>query len=257
MADKINLKFCKFILGVNSKSSNNVVLSELGRFSIYFNIVLSMISYLHRLHHCSSNLLKEAFLCNNNLHENTIQTWYSSVIFLLDKLDLKEIYCRDYSINKIKELVIKNLKTLFLKAWFHEKDNGSGKLDTYFSYKSMLQKEKYLETNNIEVRQILCRFRISSHHLRVETERHKNNSRERSQRICKFCSQNDINDEPHFLIKCAFYNGLREELYTKIQNYCKNFIKLENEFKVWLMPTENIFLAENLGHFLIQSFELS
>jgi hypothetical protein len=61
------------------------------------------------------------------------------VIFLLDKLDLKEIYCRDYSINKIKEIVIKKLK---IKAWFHEKDNVSGKLNTYFSYKSMFQKRK-------------------------------------------------------------------------------------------------------------------
>jgi hypothetical protein len=91
VADKINLKFCKFILGVNSKSSNMTVLSELGRFPIYFNIVLSMISYIHRLHYCSSNLLKEAFQCNKNLHENNIQTWYSSVSFLLDTLDLKEI----------------------------------------------------------------------------------------------------------------------------------------------------------------------
>jgi hypothetical protein len=58
-------------------------------------------------------------------------------------------------------------------------------------------------------------------------------------------------------IKCAVYNGLREKLHTKIQNYCKNFIKLDNEFKfVWLMTTENIFLAENLSNFLIQSFEL-
>ena len=89
MADKINLTFCKFILGVNIKSSNIAVLSELGRFPIYFNIVLSMISYLHRLHHYSSNLLEEAFQCNTNVHENNIQTWYSSVSFLLDKLDLK------------------------------------------------------------------------------------------------------------------------------------------------------------------------
>jgi hypothetical protein len=59
--NKFELKFCKFILGVNSKSSNVAVLSELGRFPIYFNIVLSMISYIHRLQHCSSNLLKEAF----------------------------------------------------------------------------------------------------------------------------------------------------------------------------------------------------
>jgi hypothetical protein len=39
VADKINLKFCKFTLGVNSKSSNIAVLSELGRFPLYFNIV--------------------------------------------------------------------------------------------------------------------------------------------------------------------------------------------------------------------------
>ena len=121
----------------------------------------------------------------------------------------------------------------------------------------MFQKEKYLEINSFEVRQILCRFRISSHHLRVETERHKNNSLERSQRIYTFCSRNDIEDEPHFLIKCAFYNSLCEELYTKIKNYCKNFIKLDNKFKcVWLMTTEDIFLVENLGHFFIQSFKL-
>ena len=88
----------------------------------------------------------------------------------------------------------------------------------------------------------------------METERHKNNYIERSQWICKFCSQNYIEDETHFLIKCAFYNSLREELYTKIQNYCKNVINLDNKSKcVWLMTTEDIFLVENLCHFLIQS----
>ena len=143
-----------------------------------------------------------------------------------------------------------------MKAWFHEKD-VSGKLHTCFFYKSVFQKKKYLEINNFEVRQILCRFRISSHHLRVETERHKNNYIERSQRICMFCSQNDIEDELHFLIKCAFYNSLREELHNQIENYCKHFIKLDNKFKfVWLMTTENTFLVENPGHSLIQSFKL-
>ena len=96
--------------------------------------------------------------------------------------------------------------------------SGCATVASYESERSYI--EKYLEINIFEVRQILCRFRISSHHLRVETERDKNNSLERSQRICKFCSQNDIEDKPHFLIKCAFYNSLREELYTKIQNYC-------------------------------------
>jgi hypothetical protein len=57
-----------------------------------------------------------------------------------------------------------------------------------------------------------------------------------------------VEDEPHFLIKCAFYNSLCEELYTKIKNYCKNFIKLDNKSKfAWLMTTEDIFLVEHLG----------
>jgi hypothetical protein len=38
------------------------------------------------------------------------------VIFLLDKLDLKEMYCRDYSINTIKEFVMKKLKTLVFES---------------------------------------------------------------------------------------------------------------------------------------------
>ena len=51
--------------------------------------------------------------------------------------------------------------------------------------------------------------------------------------------------------------SLCEELYAKIQNYCKNFIKLDSKSKfVWLMTTEVIFLVENLGNFLIQSFKL-
>ena len=52
-------------------------------------------------------------------------------------------------------------------------------------------------------------------------------------------------------------HSLREELYAKIQNYCYKFIKLDNKSKfVWLMTTEDIFVVENLGNFLIQSFKL-
>ena len=90
IADKINLKFCKYILGVNSKSSNIAVISELGRFPIYFNILSSMLCYLYTLYHCSSNLLKEAFICCKNMHENNIQTWYFPVRFIIVKLEKTE-----------------------------------------------------------------------------------------------------------------------------------------------------------------------
>ena len=53
------------------------------------------------------------------------------------------------------------------------------------------------------------------------------------------------------------YDSLREELYTKMQNYCENVIKLDHKSKfVWLMSTKDILLVENVGHFLIQSIKL-
>ena len=72
-----------------------------------------------------------------------------------------------------KKLVFSKLKSLFLQDWFHIKDNVSGKLDTYFCFKSSFQKEKYLDINNFKERQILCKFRISAHNLRIQTNRHK------------------------------------------------------------------------------------
>jgi hypothetical protein len=41
--EKIHLKFCKFILGVHKRTTNIAVLSELGRFPLYFNIIKVLI----------------------------------------------------------------------------------------------------------------------------------------------------------------------------------------------------------------------
>jgi hypothetical protein len=45
LCEKIHLKFCKFILGVHKRTKNIAVLSELGRFPLYFNIIKCMLLY--------------------------------------------------------------------------------------------------------------------------------------------------------------------------------------------------------------------
>ena len=42
MCEKLHIKFGKFILGVHRKTTNQAVLSEIGRFPIYFDIIKSM-----------------------------------------------------------------------------------------------------------------------------------------------------------------------------------------------------------------------
>jgi hypothetical protein len=49
IGEKLHTKFCKFILGVHKKTTNFAVLSELGRFSLYYVILKSIFHYWNRL----------------------------------------------------------------------------------------------------------------------------------------------------------------------------------------------------------------
>ena len=59
--EKLNIKFCKNLLGVNKKSTNIAVLSELGRYPIYLKLITQVLSYWHMLENEPSNLLKSAY----------------------------------------------------------------------------------------------------------------------------------------------------------------------------------------------------
>ena len=50
-SEKINLKFCKYMLRVSKKCINIAVLTELGRFPMYIDILKQMFMYWHRLEH--------------------------------------------------------------------------------------------------------------------------------------------------------------------------------------------------------------
>jgi hypothetical protein len=53
--EKLNIKFCKYILGVNKKTTNLAVLAELGKFIIYKSIVISICMYWHIVQNKPSN----------------------------------------------------------------------------------------------------------------------------------------------------------------------------------------------------------
>jgi hypothetical protein len=56
-AELLQQKFCKYILGLNKKSTYFAVLSELGRFPLHFNVIKGMIRYYDDL-----KKLKKCFL---------------------------------------------------------------------------------------------------------------------------------------------------------------------------------------------------
>ena len=96
------------------------------------------------------------------------------------------------------------------------------KLDFYRQIKRDFRIEPHiLYVQNKNVQQALTRLRVSSHNLLIERGRHSRPICPRGERICKFCSLNEIDDVMHFVSNCTFHDSecisLIENVYLMIQ----------------------------------------
>ncbi len=176
LCEKLHIKFCKFILGVNKKATNFAVLSELGRFPMHFDIVKSMIRYWYRIENLDTKfpLLQNAYLESKKLHENRVPSWYGSIDFLLDKMpDLRNLL--NVSKYKFKFQYKKIIFDYYEKSWQKLRNNNSeGKLCSYSKFKSKFCLENYLTIiKSFEQRRNFTRLRISAHKLEIERGRYQ------------------------------------------------------------------------------------
>jgi hypothetical protein len=91
ITEKSHSRFMKYILGVNRKASNIAVMSELERYPIYFSVILSMLKYFHRLNNLSEGLRYDAFVWNKELNSCQTNTWYSSILLILNKMNISNV----------------------------------------------------------------------------------------------------------------------------------------------------------------------
>ena len=69
---------------------------------------------------------------------------------------------------------------------------------------------------NYDVKRNFFKFRASNHSLFIETGRYCRPIFPREKRICKFCKNDEIEDELYLLFKCSLYADLREIFFQKI-----------------------------------------
>lgn len=109
------------------------------------------------------------------------------------------------------------------------------KLRTYTIFKSTFNTETYLKLNLVKwERSTLAQFRLGVLPLEIETGRYKRKKEENgslrklevNERLCKLCSENEVEDEIHFLLKCPNYNEERIALLNQAMTLNQNFINL-------------------------------
>ena len=100
----------------------------------------------------------------------------------------------------------------------------------------------------------MTRFRISAHRLEVESGRYK--KQPVSDRICKFCKLDQIEDEIHFLCNCSAYNFETQFFSASVTANIPNFRLLnEKEKFIWFMTCEDKTVVHDLADFTYKCFE--
>ena len=218
--ESINIKFCKYLLGVHRKSSNLAVLGELGRFPLILN----------SFSHCFNNWLRITNLSPDSIVKKSYidcllwdtaksNTWCGNFHSLLQSLDMNLIWEHQGS-SSYKTSIKSSIQTKYEQDWLTTINSDlQRKLRTYKTFKTSFKMENYILSQKLEKRKYFTKLRISSHNLHIETGRYNRPKTAPNDRICALCNSGDIEDEFHFMLKCTLYDQERSDLFTQLQDF--------------------------------------
>ena len=115
------------------------------------------------------------------------------------------------------------------KLFFSWHNSCGNKLRTYRLFKDEFVFEPYLNWGTYNQRNILTKFRISSHKFEIEKGRYMNIPAE--QRICRLCKL-DVENEIHFLLECPSQANTRREILDQIESRFSNLKFVDNKIKL-------------------------
>ena len=260
--EKMHLKWCKYTLGVHSKSTNIAVLAELGRYPLTLGIIQNMITYWFRLANGTDNILLE--VChkeNMEMLKLGKSCWMQTIKDIMYKLDVQHLFSNPdkYRLSHVKRVISDRLRSVFDKQFVSvlyndERTNNDGnKLRTFRQFKNSIGEEPYLSLiKNTNIRKNLCKLRISAHNLPVEAGRHRRNGKvPLTERKCEQCQTEAIGNEFHLIMACDKFTETRNTMFTRLSDIFPFFINADEQTKfVFIMSCADADVARELNIFL-------
>ena len=151
---------CKRILGLSSQSPKTMVNGELGRHHLSVLASTRCVKYWLRLNKLTSNrYVRMAYNMMKSMAEKGKENWASAVRDLLclafawwnGSVGDETCFLAEFQ---------QQLKDCFIQNW-HSRLESSGRYEVYRTFKSALEKEKYLEViQNQQIRKAFTGFRL-------------------------------------------------------------------------------------------------
>lgn len=222
--EKVQIKYCKFALGVGPSAANAAVLGDCGRVSIGVLSRLRCMKYWLKIIAMENSRLPRAGYNMLYEHEQAGRVnWATKIKELLFAFGFGIVWF-EQGVGNGKLFLLEfesRLRDCAQQVWHMDLESNE-KLELYRSCKSLLEPEKYLyciEQNRFI--HALARFRVSNHPLLIEKGRQLH--LERDDRVCPFCIDQDlrtVETEYHFVLICAQYVELRKKYIARY--YWKN-----------------------------------
>ena len=250
--ERIHLKFCKRILNVKNSTSNMGVYGELGRYPLFINRYSRIVKYWCKIVESDNILIKHIYNLLLLDVQRGKQNWCSNVKYLLDSYGFSYVWENPTSVNlKAFQAEIRlRIIDVFKQTWYNSLTNSSS-LSLYKEFKVKFEFEKYLDNLPFSTRIAMSKLRLSSHKLRIETGRYKQQRTDRSLRKCQFCNSQDLEDEYHFLLICPLYTDIRKKYISK------SYFDRPSVYKfVYLMSSTDTYIQKKLGRYVHDSFKL-
>jgi exonuclease III len=229
--DKVLIKFCKSILGVQKSTPNAAVLGELGQLPLSTMCKVRAIKYwLHIVSNKTTLLYKTYSIERQQVNTNNLMNcWSYKIKDLLDNLGYSNIWLSENS-EGIPFMTLKQRITdQYMQSWSDSIKNMN-RLEFYAAIKEEFKFEKYLdEIMNVKQRKALTKLRCSAHNLQIEIGRHQKTPR--NERHCKICKSKSIENEYHFVLICPILRELRLRYLPKNTTSFPTKNKLINLFQ--------------------------
>ena len=241
----IQNKACRYFLGLGKNASNIASRGDMGLSSCISKQRLEACRMYFKLENITEQRLVKKVFQWSSTHG---MSWERRFRSFIDNIGLQHLLDRsDMSLkSKLKcvkeKLTVIDSNTWKSKLWNDVSQENGNKLRTYRLYKTDLIAENYVKLNmERSHRRILAKFRSGSLPLQVETGRYKKPKVPLENRICKFCSDNTVEDEMHFLLSCDFYSDLRRPLFDKARSCNTDFqnMLLQDKF-IFIMNYVNM-----------------
>ena len=240
-ADQLQYDMGKRILGVSKRTSNAVVRGELGWQRLEARRDLARLRFWGKIVLMSEDrLVKKMYRVRKAAVDQggDKKNWCYRTKVLLEQLGLGQVWASEQIgatqagwISQVKAVI----KDREQKLWRLEVEQKP-KLRLYANLKTNLELELYLGHENFWNRRLFTMLRSGTNSLRIETGRWKKEPLDK--RVCDIClSQNQVEDEMHFLLDCVVYNAARERMYDEIFRATghKLDVRLMKVDRTWMM----------------------